>query len=142
MKSMEYKTKPRQAILAYMKEYKKETDKYITPKEIIAHFQKTEKKISTATVYRVLDNLEKRGIIKKYDLEGMNSACFEYLGDISHCDHHYHLKCDSCGKIVHFHCDEMKAVSEHLNEHHGFTIDTPKTMFYGVCSCCSTKGKK
>ncbi len=137
MKRTDYKTKSRQAILYYLQEYKKSTEKYITAREIVEHFNENNQNISTATVYRVLEKFEKEGIIKKFELEGENSACFEYVGDIALCSHHYHLKCDECGKIIHFHCDEMSDVTNHLNKHHGFFIDTSKTIFYGKCEKCN-----
>ncbi len=138
MKRNHYKTKNRDAILKFLKDYKAQTHRYITAKEVAKHFAEGEK-ISQATVYRVLDKFAKEGILNKYELEGENSAGFEYVGEHSDCSHHYHLKCNSCGKIVHFDCESMKGVEEHLNNHHGFKIDALKTIFYGTCKDCNYK---
>ena len=42
-----------------------------------------------------------------------------------------------CGKLIHMHCDELNEIKEHLFSHHGFNINSMRTVFYGVCKDCS-----
>ena len=34
------------------------------------------------------------------------------------------------------HCEELPELEKHILEHHGFSIDPVRTVFYGVCQQC------
>ncbi len=134
MRSADYNTRQKAAILEYLKtSYHGHT----TARDIVSYFKDQNINIGQATIYRALEKLERDGVIKRYVLDGLSSACFEYIGDHSCDGEHYHLKCDECGKLIHFHCDSMKVIHDHMMDHHGFQIDTPKTIFYGKWKECN-----
>lgn len=95
------------------------------------------RKIGQATVYRQLDRLVEEGFVDKYIIDQNSPACYEYIGT-EHCGEGLcvHGKCLKCGRIFHLHCDEIKTLEEHLEEHHGFTPDFRHTVIYGVCDEC------
>ena len=54
--------------------------------------------VGLATVYRVLTQFEQAGIVERHNFEN-NLSVFEITQD----EHHDHLVCDVCGKIIVFH---------------------------------------
>ena len=84
----------------------------------------------------VFDNV-RRTVTVIVNIDAASPACFEYVGRESHggetC---YHCKCEQCGKLFHLHCGELKGLSAHLLEEHGFQINPMRTVFYGLCEAC------
>lgn len=77
--------------------------------------------IGTATIYRQMEKLIEDGLVRKYTLEGEESACYEYVGtSCSQAVPHFHCKCEKCGQLIHLSCDELSSIRKHLLEHHGF----------------------
>ena len=75
--------------------------------------------------------------VKKYFIDGVAGACFEYIGDdIENHEKHFYLKCEQCGKLVRFQCEELEHIQNHLLIDHGFSINSAKTVFYGICNQC------
>ena len=132
----QYNTKQYKVILDYLKSVKGE---HMTASEIYVGLtaSETSPKIGQTTVYRQLERLVEEGVVDKYVIDQSSPACFEYVGDDA-CNEGFcvHGKCLKCGKIFHLHCDEIKDMSEHLVEHHGFTPDFHHTVIYGVCDSC------
>ena len=77
-------------------------------------------------------------MIKKYIIDANSPACFEYVDPESHEEGEvcFHCKCESCGKLIHLHCEELNALAEHLNREHQFVMDPRRTVFYGLCDEC------
>ena len=95
------------------------------------------KPISTATVYRQLEQFVLDGTVRKYLLETGDSACYEYVDAAKpECAAHFHCKCEKCGRLIHLDCDELREIKEHLQAHHGFIWDSGRTVFYGICDQC------
>lgn len=128
-----YTTKQGELILSLLKN---EPGRHFTADDIIKVLSDSGKSVGKATVYRHLDKLIKAGRVRKYIVDEGSSACFEYLGDNVSCHQHYHLKCSSCGQLLHVKCEYLDEVSSHIFEHHGFTVSPEKTVLYGVCEHC------
>ena len=127
-----YKTKQREIILDFIIRNK---DRHITADELLEHLKAEGNSVGKSTVYRYLEKLVQEGKLKKYYLEEGMSACYQYA-DGENCCEHYHFKCKVCGELFHVECGELKGLSEHIFEHHGFLIDLSKTIIYGVCKKC------
>ena len=134
---MVYRTKQSKEILAVMEKY---GDEHVTASKIKHKLEVQGSSVSLATVYRQLEKLEDDGLIRKFFLDGKAAACFQYIGDDGlHCESHYHLKCEQCGKLIHLRCSLLDEVEEHILEDHGFSVNPLKTVFYGLCADCSKK---
>ncbi len=133
---MAYKTKQREIMMEYLKA---RPGTQITAFEVCEHFKSNCQNIGQATVYRQLERLVDEGIVGKYIIDGTSPACFEYMGEDVHKDAEvcFHCKCEKCGKLIHMHCEELEGIGEHLYEHHGFVLNTLRTVFYGVCEDCA-----
>lgn len=131
-----YVTKQREQIISALKNME---GKDITIKDLLGYFERNDIKISRATLYRNLESLAKDKIIRKYTLSNEKSAKFEYINDNSDCKNHFHFKCESCGKLIHFNCEVFKNAQNHLAKEHGFDINHFNTVIYGECKSCMEK---
>jgi Fe2+ or Zn2+ uptake regulation protein len=91
-----YSTKQRNIILEILK---KNIDKKITADEIIHTINKNENIISKATVYRNLDYLASKGVIKKINADNI-SSCYIYNSDEN--DNSINFYCDILGVLHYF----------------------------------------
>ena len=129
----DYSTNQRRILTEFL-EKNKSSD--FSPTEILDFFKNKGLNISRATIYRNLNKLEKDGIIKKYPLKKRKEAAFQFCGEKNYCDSHFHLKCLSCGNLIHLECDYVNHFSEHIYNEHKFTISKSETIFYGYCKDC------
>ena len=133
-----YKTRQRGILLEYLKTIPGE---HFTAGDICDYFKSQGSPIGQSTVYRQLEELVDEGLLNKYVLSASDPACFEYVGEDSHCEGEvcFHCKCEQCGKLIHMHCDELMEIQEHLLKEHNFTLDPIRTVFYGRCEECEEK---
>ena len=54
-------------------------------------------------------------------------------------EHHDHLICMGCGKIVEFENDEIEVLQERIAKANGFQLERHKHELYGYCSSCKNK---
>ena len=136
-----YKTKQREELLEYLETV---PGVHITVNDMCDFFRQNGRNIGTTTVYRQLERMVDDGLVSKYIIDGNSPACFEYLGQHVHEDHQvcFHCKCEKCGRLIHMHCDELNGIKEHLEEHHGFRLNSMRTVFYGICEDCEKSVKE
>lgn len=127
-----YRTQARKELLNLLK---KTPGRHFTVAEIKACIAAENKPIGTATIYRQLERFAEEGSIRKYVLGPGECACYAYTED-RECASHFHCVCETCGKLIHLDCDELRDIQAHLSEHHGFTWDSGKTVFYGIYEQC------
>ena len=84
--------------------------------------------VGLATVYRVLTQFEQAGIVERHNFEN-NLSVFEIMQD----EHHDHLVCDVCGKIVEFHNEAIEAEQLKVAEEYGFKLSGHSLVLYGIC---------
>ncbi len=87
--------------------------------------------VGLATVYRVLTQFEQAGLVMRHHFEGGHSI-FELAG----ADHHDHLVCTRCGKVVEFHDDSIEARQNELAAKYGFVLSGHSHYLYGKCADC------
>ena len=126
---MPYKTKQRNAILAY---FEKDPGTVYTAREIIDALS-----VSEATVFRTLTLLTDEGLLKRFT--GPHGSTYQYSG----CGgHHMHLKCKTCGTLVHLECSFAEEIMRHFDTEHHFVLDKEETVFYGLCESCREGERK
>lgn len=128
-----YNTKQQKAILDYISE---NADRYITVNQISEHMKAQNTKIGLTTIYRHLEKLISQGKINKIKVDGLNGACYKYMGAMENT--YFGLKCEKCGKILKVNCSHLKLFYRHISSEHEFSINQNKTLFYGICKTCST----
>lgn len=132
----EYATKQRALILEFLKE----NTAHVTATDILNHLQKQGVKIGVATVYRTLEKFVSDGILRKMVVDERSGACYQYIANDS-CSAHFHLKCLSCGALIHLSCEFLTEMENHILNDHGFRVSSGKTVIYGTCKSCSENGK-
>jgi len=96
---------------------------------------KGKEKVSRATVYRTLDLLEQCGLVRKERYKDQVSIYERSLGD----DHHDHLICTECGRIVEFHSDQLEKMKAKVAKEYKFSPGYHVLQIFGVCENCTKK---
>jgi Fur family ferric uptake transcriptional regulator len=133
MRAAHYTTWQREAIRDYLASLRGE---HVTVEQIMTHFAAAKQAIGRTTVYRYLDKLVQDGQVRKYTVEGLPCACFQFIEESVEHDDHFHLKCEQCGELQHLECDILSDIQQHVLAEHAFRINALKTVFYGVCGNC------
>jgi Fur family ferric uptake transcriptional regulator len=86
-----------------------------------------------ASIYRVLDLLVEHGLAERLEV-GDGQARFER----SHPDgeHHHHLVCDRCGRLVAFDDPGLERAIGRLSDRLGVRIDSHDVLLRGACQRC------
>ncbi|MBE7054827.1 MAG: transcriptional repressor [Ruminococcaceae bacterium] len=129
----DYETRQKTAILDFLRN----CDGHITASGIVKGLSEQGVRIGTATVYRHLEKLENKGMIRKYITD--RGACYQYAGDCG--GNHFHLKCTQCGTLLHIDCAFLEKLAPHILEHHNFKVDNFRTVMYGKCENCARGGE-
>ena len=125
---MKYNTKQKDEILKYLKNNK---EHYFEVDDIINFLKENNKQVSKTTIYRYLEELKEKNIIKKFTLDN-KKAMYEYLDCHDTC---YHLVCNKCNKIIHINCDNLNETIKHILKEHDFVIED-KIILQGTCLKC------
>ena len=83
--------------------------------------------IGLATVYRVLMQLELAGLIQKNQFAD-NQSNYEIKKQ-----HHHHLICTKCGKIIEFVNNDLEILQEKISDKYQFRLDSHVMTLFGVC---------
>lgn len=128
-----YNTKQRKAIFDFIVS---QTGAHVTAAQIAKYFENENAPIGRTTIYRHLDKLTESGKIRRYITDGISGACYQYVDDKAPCDSHIHLKCESCGELLHLECTKLYEIQKHVTDQHAFRVNSLKTVFYGICENC------
>ena len=129
-------TAPREAILNVLGP----TSKHLSAEEIYMAVHRVYPAVGLTTVYRTLDLLAQMGLVFKFDF-GDGRSRYE-LAAGPNWEHHHHLMCTSCGRIIDYtdFIDEevkvLKQAEESLSKKHNFKINAHQIHFYGLCEKC------
>lgn len=100
--------------------------------EILSDARTLDANISLATVYRTLRILQEHGLASSHNFQEGQSLFEPRFDD----EHHDHLICTKCGKIVEFMNVEMERLQLRIAKAHGFSITDHKMEIYGLCDAC------
>ena len=106
--------------------------------EIAGRLRQLGKKASRATVYRTLDLLVEAELVKSVRL-GTNQHYYEHVHTG---EHHDHLVCLECSKVIEFYSEEIESCQLKICEEHEFTPQKFRMAIFGLCSECSKKKEK
>lgn len=130
-----YRTRQHDALVSYLAS---RAGEHLTARDVCAHFKEIGQPIAPATVYRQMGTLVNEGVLRRFSPDSSAPACYEYVGEVEGCQlpSCIHLKCRSCGRLLHTHCDEIAAIQQHVAREHGFAWDVSDTVFVGSCDEC------
>jgi Fur family transcriptional regulator, ferric uptake regulator len=87
---------------------------------------------SKATVYRTLPILTAAGIIHLADASAEPRTYETIFGR----EHHDHLMCRKCGKVVEFEYEAIEVLQRAVAARHGFELDEHHLQLIGRCGAC------
>jgi Fur family transcriptional regulator, ferric uptake regulator len=102
--------------------------------EIEDRLRSGKRHVARASVYRVLELLQERGLVARLEL-GDATARFERIDPAG--GHHHHLLCDSCGSVVPFDDDDLERSIDRLSRRLGFSANGHEVVLRGDCSACA-----
>lgn len=139
MRSSTYNTANRASLLRFLSEV---PDRQFTVGALYTALCEKGIVIGKSSLYRILEKLCAEGAVRKFRDAELDCSFFQYVGSDAECDHHLHLKCFGCGKLIHLECDMAGELVKHIRDEHGFAIDSKKSVLYGVCRECRLLGGK
>ena len=114
-----------------------DSDEHLTPSEIFQKVHRVDASIGEVTVYRTLNILEELGLVCSLHT-GDNSASYV----ASPAEHHGHIICSECGKVVNFLNCNLEGLEKRLSSETGFIIDQHHLDFFGKCRECRLNADK
>ncbi|MBV9684110.1 MAG: transcriptional repressor, partial [Solirubrobacterales bacterium] len=86
-----------------------------------------------ASIYRVLDLLVDHGLVERVAV-GPGQARFERMHPSG--EHHHHLVCDQCGRLVAFDDPALEQAIGDLSERLGVRVEHHDVVLRGACERC------
>lgn len=108
-------------------------DKHFTVEELYREIQKNDPKIGYATVYRTLKLLVKAKLAVEHQFGEGGIIRFE---PVHKGEHHDHLICLKCGKIIEFKNDQIEQLQRKVAREYNFKLTDHQLVLYGYCSEC------
>lgn len=132
---MPYNTNHKKRILDFLIANK---ERHFTIEEIIEALSGEDGSPGKSTVYRQVSALMRDGIVRRFEAPDEDSFVYQYAVGVD-CEHHFHLKCVRCGKLIHMDCVQLDEVRDHILREHGFLIGG-SSIIYGICAVCANAG--
>jgi Fur family transcriptional regulator, ferric uptake regulator len=86
-----------------------------------------------ASIYRVLDLLVDHGLVERVSV-GQGLARFERTHPSG--EHHHHLVCDQCGRLVAFDDPGLEQAIDSLSDRLGVRVEHHDVVLHGACQRC------
>jgi Fur family ferric uptake transcriptional regulator len=118
-------TKQREAIL----EIFLSVTGHITGEDLYQRVRDLHPQIGYTTVYRTMKLLCEAGLAHEHNFDGTTRY------EIAH-QHHDHLVCIRCGKIIEFECEMIEKAQEQIAERYQFRVLRHRHELYGHCGKC------
>jgi Fur family ferric uptake transcriptional regulator len=111
-------------------------ERHVTAQELFERVTKKDSSVGFATVYRFLRDMANKGFVTEVRMGGQASRY-----ELTSKEHHDHLTCTKCGKIVEFENKKIEKLQEQVAEYFGFVLTNHILELYGVCSTCQTRNE-
>jgi Fur family ferric uptake transcriptional regulator len=104
---------------------------HVSVEELLLRVRAIDSRLGYATVYRTLKLMVDGGLagIRNF---GEGFARYEPLGE----DHHDHLICESCGRIVEFHDEGLESRQDRIASDLGYRVTHHRHELFGICANC------
>ncbi|RMG10790.1 MAG: transcriptional repressor [Deltaproteobacteria bacterium] len=113
-----------------------ESNTHLKVDELLERVRRHDPRVSQATVYRTMRLLKECGLAEERHF-GDGQARYEPADAGG--EHHDHLICTACGRIVEFVDDRIEALQEKVARDHGFVVTDHKMELYGLCARCQRR---
>ena len=111
------------------------TEKHLTVDDLCQLVRKKNPRVGLATVYRAMRVICGAGLAREVDFgDGVRRFEHEYRHQ-----HHDHLVCLKCGRVIEVMSPEIKKLQERLAKKHNFTPVRRRMKIFGTCRTCKRK---
>ncbi len=112
------------------------TEDHLTSEDLYWLVQKEDPNVGHTTVYRTLKLLTEAGLAREVRF-GDNKTYYEHHYDH---EHHDHMICTECGKVLEFFSPEIEALQEETAVQNGFKLSHHSLRMWGHCEECQGVG--
>ena len=106
------------------------TQGHVTSEELYQKVREEHPSIGYTTVYRTMKLLAEAGLAQERHFDdGVTRYEIEQ-------EHHDHLVCLRCGRIIEFECEEIEVAQNDVALRHGFQVLRHRHELYGHCAEC------
>jgi Fur family ferric uptake transcriptional regulator len=109
-----------------------DSHEHLTPAAMHERVLREDSSIGLVTIYRTIDILTELDFICEMHTGGNGRS---YLIR-SPAEHHHHLICSGCGKVIDFTDCDLERLEHRLAKENGFIIDSHLLEFLGQCRQC------
>jgi Fur family ferric uptake transcriptional regulator len=106
----------------------------LTALEIEDALRSARRRVSRASVYRILDELERLRLVQRVET---GQAMVRYERVCASEEHHHHLVCDSCGLVMPFSDDALERAIHELSERVPLAVSEHEIVLHGSCQACA-----
>jgi Fur family ferric uptake transcriptional regulator len=92
------------------------------------------RRVSRASIYRILEELEDVGVVQRVDV-GNGITRYEPLGRPH--GHHHHLVCDRCGSLEPFTDEGLERAVARAAERVPLEVSEHEIVLHGTCESCA-----
>lgn len=108
------------------------TEEHLSSEDLYRLVHKEDPSVGQTTVYRTLKLLAEAGLAREVRFgDGMTHYEHQYKHQ-----HHDHMICSNCGKIIEFYSAELEAIQDAMAAKHKFEVEQHLLRIIGVCADC------
>jgi Fur family transcriptional regulator, ferric uptake regulator len=111
------------------------TEEHLTSEDLYWLVHKEDPSVGHTTVYRTLKLLTEAGLAREVRF-GDNKTYYEHHYDH---EHHDHMICTSCGKVIEFFSQEIEELQDEMAAKFNFRPTHHSLRMWGLCSTCQKK---
>ena len=108
------------------------TEGHVSGEDLYSLVKREDPTVGQTTIYRTLRLLTDAGLAREVRF-GDGRAHYEL--NYKH-EHHDHLICSECGKIIEFYSPELEAIQDAVALKHKFELTSHLLRMIGVCATC------
>ncbi len=109
------------------------SDAHVSVDDLYTTVRRSNPRVGYATVYRTLKLLKETGLAVERHFEDGQTR-YEPFEETA--QHHDHIICERCGKIVEFASGEIERLQEKIARFLGFVVSRHRMELYGICKDC------
>jgi Fur family transcriptional regulator, ferric uptake regulator len=106
----------------------------LTAVEIEDSLRGAERRVSRASVYRILEELERLRLVQRVET---GQAMVRYERVCAADEHHHHLVCDGCGLVMPFSDEALEQAISSLSRRVPLTVSEHEIVLRGECRNCT-----
>jgi Fur family ferric uptake transcriptional regulator len=107
----------------------------LSAQEIFDTLRTAGRRVGIASVYRVLEQLSAMQLVQRVEI-GDGVTRYEPVHPDG--EHHHHLICDQCGRVLAFEDAPLEKTLAGLSSRIGHQVETHDVVLRGSCADCST----